>query len=254
MGIGWVQLGEEETWPEEEIALGLNGWPSATIAEIVAIWSAILTVPKGCTVVICTDSYAAIRNISRALQHVDIDQTLKRKNARWIMSIVGLVRSKNIRLEFRKVKSHSEDKWNDRADHLAKKGAKCKEKICTKGIKYDEIEYRLEWENKRTDIPTRLLCKIIAYSKIGAMWRDTNAIRDIEPETDTVVYNWGAFWKEMNRTRGVHCTTRKISARRAAAIKCIMNRLPTMEKLNKRKPEIYEVTECQVCKSGNKET
>ena len=110
MGIGWVQLGEEETWPEEEIALGLNGWPSATIAEIVAIWSAILTVPKGCTVVICTDSYAAIRNISRVLQHVDIDQTLKRKNARWIMSIVRLVRSKNIKLEFGKVKSHSENK------------------------------------------------------------------------------------------------------------------------------------------------
>ena len=86
------------------------------------------------------------------------------------------------------------------------------------------------------------------------MWRDTNAIRDIEPETDTVVYNWGAFWKEMNQTRGVHCTTRKISARRAVAIKCIINRLPTMEKLNKRKPEIYEVAECQVCESGDKET
>jgi hypothetical protein len=37
MGIGWVQTNETQEWPEEEAALGLEGWMTSTIAELVAI-------------------------------------------------------------------------------------------------------------------------------------------------------------------------------------------------------------------------
>jgi ribonuclease HI len=176
MGIGWVQVEEKEDWPEEEIALGLEGWPSATIAELAAIWAAILTVPEGKSIEVFTDSIAALRNINRALQSVEKERILKKKNAMWIMNIVGLIKSKNIKIEIIKVKSHSENKWNDRADLLAKKGAKCRNEIYADKVKCDGIEYHLEWENKKIDIPARLLCKIIANAKIGANWRETNPI------------------------------------------------------------------------------
>jgi len=58
----------------------------------------------------------------------------------------------------------------------------------------------------------------------------------------------------MNRTKGVHYTSRKLSTRRATAIKCIMDSLPTLEELNRRRPEIYTTVECQVCQVGEKET
>jgi ribonuclease HI len=67
MGIGWVQINKEGNWPEEETALGLEGWPSATTAEFVAIWSAILTVPEGKNIEVHTDSLVALRNINRAI-------------------------------------------------------------------------------------------------------------------------------------------------------------------------------------------
>src|ERR1043165_9748813 len=172
----------------------------------------------------------------------------------WIMNIANLVKSKNNKLEIVKVKSHSEDKWNDKADVLAKKGATCRNIIYAEKIRCDGIEYRLEWENKKIDIPTRLLCKIITNAKIGASWRETNPIRALEPETENTRHNWSSFWKEMNRTKGTHCTSRKLSTRRATAIKCIMNNLPTLEELNKRRPEVYLTTECQICKIGKKET
>jgi ribonuclease HI len=37
------------------------------------------------------------------------------------MKIKDLVKTKNIQIDLVKVKSHSKDKWNDRADSLAKK-------------------------------------------------------------------------------------------------------------------------------------
>jgi ribonuclease HI len=144
LGIGWVQIGENNNWPEEEVALGLEGWPSATIAELVAIWAVMLTVPEGKQIEIYTDSSAAIRNISKALQDLSNERILKRKNAMWIKNIIGLTKSKNVKLKFFKVKSHSEDKWNDRADYLAKRGANCKKLIQADKINCDEIGFYLE--------------------------------------------------------------------------------------------------------------
>src|SRR6185295_6119593 len=254
MGIGWVQVGKGEDWPEEETALRLEGWPSATIAELAAIWTAILTVPERKNIEVFTDSIAALRNINRAIQEIGVERILKKKNAMWMINIADLIKSKNIRIEIVKVKSHSEDKWNDRADSLAKKGATCKKIINAEKIKCDGIEYQLKWENKKIDIPSQLLCKIIMNAKIGASWRETNPIRALEPETENVLHNWSSFWREMNRTKGVHCTSRKLSTRRATAIKCIMNNLPTLEELNRRRPEVYPIADCQVCQSGEKET
>ena len=37
MGIGWVQTDKTQEWLEEEVALGLEGWQTSTIAELVAI-------------------------------------------------------------------------------------------------------------------------------------------------------------------------------------------------------------------------
>src|SRR6185295_6813209 len=183
IGIGWLQVGERNNWPEEEIALRLEEWPSATIAELAAIWTAILTVPEGKNIELHTDSMAALRNINRAIQKVEKEKILKKKNAMWIMNITGLIKSKNIKIDIVKVKSHSEDKWNDRADSLAKKGANSKNTIYAEEVKCDEIEYYVKWENKKIDIPIRLLCKIIANARIGASWRETNQIRILEPDT-----------------------------------------------------------------------
>ena len=55
-------------------------------------------------------------------------------------------------------------------------------------------------------------------------------------------------------TKGICCTTRRSSCRRSAFIKCIIDKLPTLEELNKRRPDIYTTMECQVCQDKVKET
>ena len=71
MKIGQIQTNEMQEWPEEETLLGLEGWMTLTIAELVAIWAAILTILRERQVEIYTDSNAAIRNISRSLEQID---------------------------------------------------------------------------------------------------------------------------------------------------------------------------------------
>ena len=136
---------------------------------------------------------AAPKYINRATQEIGREKILKKKNAMWIMNIMSLIKSKNIRIDIVKVKSHSKDKQNDRADSLAKKGAISKNIIYAEEVKYDEIEYYLKWKNKKIDIPTRLLCKIIANARIGAGWRETNQIRMLEPDTENALYEWSSF-------------------------------------------------------------
>jgi len=60
------------------------------------------------------------------------------------MKIRELIRTKNIQIDLVKVKSHSKDKWNDKADSLAKKDAMSKEIIQVGKVSCEEIEYCLE--------------------------------------------------------------------------------------------------------------
>jgi len=75
----------------------------------------------------------------------------------------------------------------------------------------------------------------------------------LEPETEVIIYDWTYFWNRLKISKGVHCTTRRSSARRSAFIKCIMNKLSTLEELNKKRPEVYTTMECQMCQDKTKE-
>jgi len=109
------------------------------------------------------------------------------------MKIIDLINTKNIQIELVKVKSHSKDKWNDKADSLAKKGTINERVIQIEKVSCEEIKYCLEWENKRTDIPARLLCKLITNARLGAEWKETNAIRRLEPKTEITIHDWTQF-------------------------------------------------------------
>src|ERR1043165_6765053 len=178
----------------------------------------------------------------------------RKKNAIWIMKIIDLINTKKIQIELVKVKSHSKNKWNDKANSLAKIGIRSEKEVQIEEVSCKEIEYCLEWKNKRTDIPARLLCKLITNARLGAEWKETKAIRKLEPRTEIMIYDWTQFWKRLKMTKGVHCTTRRINTRRCALIKCVIDKLPTLEELNRRRPDIYTTTECQVCQDKVKET
>ena len=60
------------------------------------------------------------------------------------MKITDFVKVKKMQIKLTKIKSHSKNKWNDRADYLAKRGANCKEVIQADKINCDGIGFYLE--------------------------------------------------------------------------------------------------------------
>src|SRR5260363_307844 len=58
----------------------------------------------------------------------------------------------------------------------------------------------------------------------------------------------------MKISKGARYTTMKSSARRGTALKCMMNKLPTLVELARRRPDLYLMTECQVCQEKIEET
>jgi len=63
-------------------------------------------VPEEKNIELYTDSMIVLRNINRAIQEVEKEKILKKKNAMWIMNIISLIKSKNIKIDIVKVKSH----------------------------------------------------------------------------------------------------------------------------------------------------
>jgi len=93
-----------------------------------------------------------------------------------ITNIVDIIRGKKINLELVKVKSHSNDKWNEFADKLAKQGLNRKEEIEIEKIESTRFKFQVSWEEKKIDIPVKLLVKMIYNVKTGTRWKESEAI------------------------------------------------------------------------------
>jgi len=122
MGIGWVQVDSEEEEVIDEGTIGARNWPSSTKAELFTIWYVLLIMPRKRKVKIYTDSAAAIAGLGKSKKLNSSSHWNKEKNYNLKRSIFELLKLKELELDLVKVKGHSCNKWNDRADKLAKEG------------------------------------------------------------------------------------------------------------------------------------
>ena len=122
MGIGWVQVSEDEKDLIFKGRARVGNWPSSTRPELLAILCALFTVVSNSKVQIKTDSAAAILAIRDALNEKSFNKGLKRKNRTILDKITEIVHFKSLNLELIKVKAHSGIKWNEVADCTAKEG------------------------------------------------------------------------------------------------------------------------------------
>ena len=79
-----------------------------------------LAAPSESKVRIYSDSNVAIEGIQGFKSRMNIRNMFKTKNRSLINQIIDCYRTKNINLELIKVKRHSINIWNDKADSLAK--------------------------------------------------------------------------------------------------------------------------------------
>ena len=119
MGIGWVQILNNQVLYQFSASIKL--WPSSYKAELMAILSAITTVSCDSQVHIFTDSQSIISKYQTliTLNHASTKQFKFNYWPIW-QTLLNIVKSLNIQLNFTKVQAHSNNSFNNRADSLAK--------------------------------------------------------------------------------------------------------------------------------------
>ncbi len=121
MGIGWVVVNRDDI----EFSASAVLWPSSSKAEMLTCLTTLLVVPVKVKVTIYTDSAAIIAGFDKLadLMQLSVRKREKIPNFQIWMTIAYIVDRKNLMTTLVKVKAHSGDRFNDRANKLAKAAA-----------------------------------------------------------------------------------------------------------------------------------
>jgi ribonuclease HI len=253
MGASWIQVDLNEEKIQDEGYVSTENWPSSTKAELLAIWCVLLITPIKKEVKIYTDSEAAICSIKKGKVELRNKQWLRQKNYNLIKSIADILRIKQISLDLVKIKGHSSNRWNDKADSLAKKGAS---ELDLERLIIDPplgANVALYWKEYQVENPTREFTKSILDLKNGADWRQSTAIQGLETAEDICKYRWSLLWDRIKNQNGIHCSSMLKNKRLCILVKCLQEKLPVLGLLAKRRPDLYESSLCTQCKENKEE-
>ena len=144
MGVGWLALDRIES---RIVSIGnfkVVNWPMSTKAELIGIWIVILTAKCNSTVRVRTDSEQAIEMILRARNNEQYSRWIRMDNRLVLEKITSLTKQKGLKLVLEKVKGHSEDRWNNEVDLIAKEGRSSQTVLDLEDCKSDNTEYNIK--------------------------------------------------------------------------------------------------------------
>ena len=238
MGIGWIQV--QENTPREEFSAQISNWPSSTRAELIAIVTAIYTCALNSTVTIYTDSEATIKRF-HSLKNPTMTNRRKLKipnNIMWSILLEIIARNK-LNVFLKKVKGHSHDPHNDRADSLAKEGRN-KNII---GINPQSITcHRLtfKWNETIIEGSIRAHFKTVSSIYFNEQWMSSYACRSIKAIYDQC--NWPLTWLNIKFSSSQAHTSDRQTVEITFKTKNLNMTLPTLEFLKLTQPHIYNET------------
>ncbi|RIB19704.1 hypothetical protein C2G38_2245007 [Gigaspora rosea] len=186
----WVEVGEEHELVLRKNYAKLKNWPSSTKLELIAI--------------------------CKELKHLN--------------QIADLIKAKEINLELKKIKGHSNNKWNDKADVLAKKATILVQLTDINADINTRISFPLYWNEYKVEKATRPFLKKIFETWNGTNWRLTESILALEPEANN--------------------SNKKF----ATQLKCLLGKLPVLKTLVTRRPDIYSSDSCIAYNTSISET
>src|SRR5690242_17816486 len=88
MGVGWLQVSEDESKVLDKGCFRARNWPSSTKAELLGIWWILLIVPGESKVKIYTNSALAMEGIRRREKRNRVRQSLNEENHSLLSNIV----------------------------------------------------------------------------------------------------------------------------------------------------------------------
>ena len=156
---------------------------------------------------------------------------------------------KEVCLNLVKVKGHSEDYWNRRADTLAKKGLTAEDELLVVPTQELSVYTTLSWNHFVIESPARKFLNLVLDLKTGAELMNAKTFRKIEPSLDESVFSWNLLWENLHDLSGVRCDAMDKSKKLCTFWKCLQGKLPVLAEVGSRFPTLYLNTCCKLCNS-----
>ncbi|RHZ58976.1 hypothetical protein Glove_366g29 [Diversispora epigaea] len=248
MGSAWIQTSGPQLL--STFSCGVSSWPSSSYAEVIAIFTALLTAPSQCRVKINTDSQTCIDTFKYIMtRSLTTRQWLRINNHVVWLKILETVKSKSLSVILFKVKAHSGVNFNKQVDRLAKNALNL-EPIQFNIIDTGPLFTIPTWDIFSVNINTRNFIKQIHKYINLYTWKSQNRIKKFltDDPSDQSNSDWKLAWKRLSIRN--YYTSIKQSNKRTFLFKLIHNELPTLDRLAIRQPKIYSsFTMCPLCHS-----
>ncbi|GBB88714.1 hypothetical protein RclHR1_01530002 [Rhizophagus clarus] len=252
MGLRWIITNLPDLNLDELcFSCKANKFPSSTKAEALALASALAVCPPHASVIINTDSKCIIDTFNYLRSKLPTRKLSKSHNYLIWQAVFKIIQSHHLSVILVKVKAHSNDQFNDKADVLANQGRSSQSYIDIRPTSVNLNAY-YSW-----NLPTKLNLEKVTPLVIDRNIR--HAIADITSfqwinkflahhritDIRNASYNNAIDWK-FTREWFNHNpvddspTSRKLTKFRAWQIKNCSNLLPTMDIMAKYNPDLFK--------------
>ncbi len=237
MGIGWIQ--HEPNTFQCEYSAQVKNWPSSTRAEAWAILSAIYVCPQNCQVKIFTDSQACIdRYLSCINPLLTNRKSLKIPNGNIWSCIMDLIQTYNISLHFTKVKGHSTDDLNNKADLLAKRGRTLTPVLDIHPNVNSRKNMTMKWNHHVMEGAIRQQITYLNRLYYDEVWHTSYAGKSLDEINN--LCDWPMTWKNIRHVESALPASDKQTSAVTFKLKNLNMTLPTLEFLKLTQPHIYD--------------
>ena len=152
-------------------------WPSSTRAELLAIYTALLTIPNNRSISIYTDSQAAIDGIHKSRSYFAHNKWLSANNRNLLNNIEFVTNFKSLQVVYVKVKAHSGIEGNELADSLANQGRLEPHFDANHSI-FPKATFSPHWNGVSIEMSIRKFVKDLNQTLHQALWSINRPIRD----------------------------------------------------------------------------
>src|SRR6266542_828589 len=220
--------------------------------------TALLVIPMNRTVIINTDSQAAIHRIDAINSTTSLRSIYKLANNAVLSIIKQLITEKNLVVIFNKVKGHSNNLGNDKADRLAKEVSMDMKNNSLGVIRLDSelgcnMNYGINWKGHLVEGNLRKFNRLVSNGladsnwSLGSIWDDprwNDTWTNSRKEQD---YVWSIWWSLLCSLNHFNCHSMKTHRLFSFIVKISHYLLPTIDKLRLRSSE-YNALSCPGCR------
>ena len=245
MSFGLIQT--HPSSPQVNLSATIDNWPLSLHSELAAVLSALMISPKQCDVTIFTDSESIIKHYNECgFNFIPSSRfILKEENKFLWTALRETIIYNELQVTFVKVPSHSNNLYNDMADKLAKSARYSSNVLSLDVSNFTTLQVIPVW--KKIQISTHLRHFISDLSRNTGFERWFNLHRNTKYRKLEV--DWHSTFQALDNDEPRSSTSFLASSKKKSRVKYLIEELPTIEHMKKRRPDLYNNWLCPNCES-----